>query len=84
MDTGRIMVEMRPRGVAHDACAADLQYGLDTMGLPECTTVLEASVLERGGQVLLPSPDCARFDRAHVLRVRRRDQGYEVTAVGDG
>jgi hypothetical protein len=79
-DTGRMVVELAPGDVDHDACAADLQDGYNTFGLPEAMAALRP-VLDRGGVFRIPCSDCARFERAHALRIRRHDEGYEVTAV---
>jgi len=54
--------------VNYDACAADLQYGINTVGLPEAMAVA-ASVLDREGVVLMPCPDCGRFDVAPSVEV---------------
>ena len=71
-------MELAAGDVDHDQCAADLAYGFNTMGLPE-EMAAATPVLDRGGVVLQPCPDCERFEREHVLQVRRRDGVYEVT-----
>jgi hypothetical protein len=76
-DTGRMVSEMLPGEVDPNVCAADLQYGYNTFGLPEEIAAM-AAIVGSGGVVLQPCPDCERFERAHVLQIRRVDDQFIV------
>jgi hypothetical protein len=80
LDTGRVIAVIRDGPVDPNRCATDLAYGFNTVGLPD-DFAHWAPMLNRGGTMMLPCPDCENFEQTHILAVHKADDGYTVEAI---